>query len=62
MNSPILDDNKREFQRIDLKHYPTKELPLYKELTFFDLNGNEVIKLSSLNAKKQTLHREKIPT
>ena len=55
IDSAVLEDNKREFQRIDLKHYPTKDLPLYKELTFFDLHGNEQIKLSSINSQKTNI-------
>lgn len=42
-------DNKREFQRIDPKPFHSKAIPIYKEITFLDLEGNEQIKISSLN-------------
>lgn len=51
-NNALLDDNKREFQRIDPKQFNSKAIPLYKELSFIDLKGNETFKISSLNPNK----------
>ncbi|ACZ13205.1 EAL domain-containing protein [Sulfurospirillum deleyianum] len=51
-NEAKLPDNKREFQRIDPKPFQSKAIPLYKEITFLDLKGNEQIKISSLSPNK----------
>ncbi|MCE0494791.1 putative bifunctional diguanylate cyclase/phosphodiesterase [Vibrio salinus] len=52
-----LSDNAREFNRIDPVKYATQSLPLYKEITFFDLNGKEQIKVSSLNPEKEDISK-----
>jgi diguanylate cyclase (GGDEF)-like protein/PAS domain S-box-containing protein len=47
-----LKENAREFNRVDPIKYPMQELPLYKEITFFDLQGKEQVKISTLNPNK----------
>ena len=44
-----LDDNAREFNRIDPTRYEQQSVPLYKEISFFDLEGQEKVKVSSIN-------------
>ncbi len=48
----LLKDNEREFNYIDPLKFSSETLPLYKEITYFDLKGNEQYKVSSLNSKK----------
>lgn len=50
-----LADNAREFHRIDPIKPAMERLPLYKEITFFDLQGKEQIKVSSLNPTKMDI-------
>jgi diguanylate cyclase (GGDEF)-like protein/PAS domain S-box-containing protein len=50
-----LPDNAREFNRIDPVEPEREGLPLYKEVTFFDLQGVEQIKVSSLDVKKKNI-------
>ncbi len=52
-----LVDNAREFNRVDSVKYEQQPLPLYKEITFFDLNGQEQIKVSSLNPIKEDISK-----
>ena len=42
-----LIENQKEFNYIDPINFAKKEIPLYKEITFFDLDGNEKNKVSS---------------
>lgn len=48
----LLKDNEKEFNYIDPIHFQTKTLPLYKEINFFDLQGNELYKVSSIKDAK----------
>ncbi|QKF66267.1 two-component system sensor histidine kinase [Arcobacter venerupis] len=54
-----LVDNKREFNYIDPINFSEKEIPIYKEITFFDLDGNEKYKISSINEKKLNISNKK---
>ncbi|MGA1931932.1 ATP-binding protein [Arcobacter sp. YIC-464] len=47
----ILEDNKKEFNYTNLKTLKKKSIPIYKEVTFFDLDGKERYKVSSINNK-----------
>ncbi len=47
-----LKDNEKEFNYIDPINYKTKNIPIYKEISFFDLNGIEKYKVSSINSEK----------
>ena len=47
-----LKDNEKEFNFYDPINYSQKSIPLYKEISYFDLEGNEVYKVSSINKQK----------
>jgi len=51
----ILKDNKKEFNYNDPIDLEKKTLPIYKEVVFFDLNGNEKYKVSTINKSKLDL-------
>jgi len=44
-----LEDNEKEFNFTDPFIFKTKNIPIYKEASFFDLNGIEKYKVSSIN-------------
>lgn len=46
-----LKDNEKEFNYTDPLNFKTKNIPIYKEVSFFDLNGNEKYKVSQINDK-----------
>lgn len=50
-----IKDNQKEFNRVDTFVYPSKKIPIYKEVTFFDLNGMEKIKISTLDNEKKDI-------
>ena len=54
-----LIDNKKEFNFIDPINFSKKEIPIYKEITFFDLSGNEKYKVSSINEEKLNISDKK---
>ncbi len=54
-----LKDNEKEFNYIDPVNYKTKNIPIYKEISFFDLNGVEKYKVSSLNKEKVDVSNSK---
>ncbi|MCT7574521.1 HAMP domain-containing histidine kinase [Aliarcobacter butzleri] len=47
-----LKDNEKEFNYIDPIDFKTKNIPIYKEISFFDLQGNEKYKVSTINNQK----------
>jgi len=51
--SEILPDNQRDFHKSTPRKYTTKMIPLYKEVTFYTPDGQEIYKVSSLD---KTLH------
>jgi signal transduction histidine kinase len=54
-----LKDNEKEFNYIDPVKFQTKELPIYKEISFLDLNGVEKYKISSINENKLDVSNKK---
>lgn len=54
-----LIDNEKEFNYIDPINFSKKEIPIYKEITFFDLSGNEKYKVSSINEEKLNVSNKK---
>jgi len=46
-----LKDNEKEFNFIDPLEFTKKQIPLYKEINYFDLNGVEIYKTSLINQK-----------
>lgn len=55
----ILDDNKREFNYTYLKELNKELIPIYKEVSFFDLNGIEKYKVSSINKTLLNISKKK---
>ncbi|MCT7600513.1 sensor histidine kinase [Aliarcobacter butzleri] len=47
-----LKDNEKEFNYIDPIDFKTKNIRIYKEISFFDLQGNEKYKVSTINNQK----------
>ncbi|MFY9080690.1 sensor histidine kinase [Aliarcobacter butzleri] len=47
-----LKDNEKEFNYIDPIDFKTKNILIYKEISFFDLQGNEKYKVSTINNQK----------
>ena len=54
-----LIDNEKEFNYIDPINFSKKEIPIYKEITFLDLSGNEKYKVSSINEEKLNVSNKK---
>jgi signal transduction histidine kinase len=48
----IIDDNKKEFNYIAASNIKTKNIPIYKEISFFNLEGIEINKISHINKNK----------
>ena len=48
----LLKDNQKEFHFVDPIKFQTKSLPIYKEISFVDLKGMEIYKISSIKTKK----------
>ena len=46
-----LKDNEKEFNFTDPISFKTKNIPIYKEISYFDLNGKEKFKTSQINKK-----------
>ncbi len=46
-----LKDNEKEFNFSDPLNFIKKQIPLYKEINYFDLNGMEIYKTSLINQK-----------
>ncbi|MEA3289430.1 MAG: ATP-binding protein [Campylobacterota bacterium] len=44
-----LEENRKDFSFHDFKEIEKKSMPLYKEITFIDLNGKEIYKKSTVN-------------
>ena len=54
-----LKDNEKEFNYIDPMQFSVKSIPIYKELSYFDLDGKEIYKVSSINENKLDLSNKK---
>jgi signal transduction histidine kinase len=54
-----LVDNQKEFNTIEPIEFNKKEIPIYKEVSFVDLNGNEKYKVSSINENKLDVSNKK---
>ncbi|MDD2886935.1 MAG: ATP-binding protein [Aliarcobacter sp.] len=54
-----LVDNQKEFNTIEPAEFLKKEIPIYKEVTFLDINGNEKYKVSLLNEEKLDVSNKK---
>jgi signal transduction histidine kinase len=58
-SSANLKDNQKEFHHNPKKVFDKKYIPLYKEVTYFDLNGKEKIKISSIDKKLKNISNKK---
>jgi signal transduction histidine kinase/AmiR/NasT family two-component response regulator/HPt (histidine-containing phosphotransfer) domain-containing protein len=54
-----LSDNEKEFNYIDPVDFGVKSIPIYKELSYFDLSGKEIYKVSSINPNKLDVSNKK---
>lgn len=54
-----LKDNEKEFHYTEQLPYKTKTIPIYKEITFFDIKGYEKYKISTINSKKLNISQQK---
>lgn len=57
--SANLKDNEKEFNYIDPIKFQEKTIPLYKELSYFDLKGKEIYKVSLINPNKLDISNKK---
>ena len=57
--SKILNDNKIEFNYNPLSSIHTKKIPIYKEISFFNLAGLEINKVSLINDMKLDISKKK---
>lgn len=55
----LLKDNEREFNKRSASPVSKVMKPLYKEITFFGLDGEEQIKVSSIDAQKRSIAEPK---
>jgi signal transduction histidine kinase/CheY-like chemotaxis protein len=53
-----LQENKKEFNHLYIPSIQYKTVPLYKEIQFIDLEGNEKYKISSINTKKINIQNQ----
>jgi len=53
-----LKENDKYFNHIKDKQYPKKQLLIYKEISFIDLEGNEKIKVSSSNKTLKNISKK----
>jgi nitrogen fixation/metabolism regulation signal transduction histidine kinase len=54
-----IEDNNKEFHVVDPLVLQSKYIPLYKEISFFDTDGKEIYKTSSINEKKLDISKQK---
>ena len=53
MEKAVLKDNEREFNKRSPSPIEKVSKPIYKEITFYDLEGHEMIKSSSIESQKR---------
>lgn len=54
-----LVDNEKEFNFTDPLNFKRKTIPIYKEVSYFDLNGKEIYKVSSIDEKLKDISIQK---
>ena len=57
--SANLEDNKKEFNFSDPLKLQKKTIPIYKEINYFDLKGNELYKVSQIDKKLLNVSNKK---
>ncbi|WP_417326445.1 sensor histidine kinase [Halarcobacter sp.] len=55
----VLDENKREFNFTEPQKLIKKKIPLYKEITYFNLKGKELYKVSSIDETLKDISKKK---
>lgn len=58
-NKSELKDNEKEFNFTDPLILQKKSIPIYKEISYFDLDGNEIYKVSQINKKLKNISNKK---
>lgn len=53
----VLKDNEKEFHINNIPPFKKTSLPLYKEISYLDLNGQEIYKISTLNSALRDVSR-----
>jgi len=53
-----LKDNEKNFRFINPNKKLTKNIPIYKEVVYFDLNGLELYKVSAINSNKKDISKK----
>jgi len=54
-----LKDNEKEFNYTDPKELKRVKIPIYKEVTYFDINGKEIYKVSQIEKKLLDISQKK---
>jgi len=53
-----LSDNEREFNLTNPSNLKTSKIPIYKEISYFDLNGNEIYKVSKIDKNLKNISKK----
>lgn len=59
LKEPILIDNQKEFHKNPPNDSQTKQVPIYREITYYDINGQERYKMSSISNVKKNISQKK---
>ncbi|NVJ54587.1 MAG: HAMP domain-containing histidine kinase, partial [Campylobacteraceae bacterium] len=59
LTTATLKDNEKEFNYTDPISLKKKSIPIYKEVVYFDINGNEKYKISSIDTKLKNVSNRK---
>ncbi len=59
LQTATLNDNKKAFNYVDPIVFKMKNIPIYKEVVFFNLKGKEIYKKSSIEAGKINVSKKK---
>ena len=54
-----LKDNEKEFNYTDPKELKRVKIPIYKEVSYFDINGKEIYKISQINKQLLDISKKK---
>ena len=54
----ILDDNSREFHKVHSREFQNKKIPIYREITLFDLSGKEKLKVGDISHRLKDISKK----
>ncbi|WP_457749171.1 EAL domain-containing protein [Sulfurimonas sp.] len=54
----ILNDNKKDFHKAKIKQNKKISVPIYSEITYYNITGQEIYKISKLNTKKVNISKK----